>query len=244
MSSQNPVDVQSKNQSDNSGALVLNENILDQTGQHCLSMVREIAITYLPSSEELTVVKNLLPFISHPREIVIYGNIFTSYEPGLLKSMVANVHFSDNLHSLHLNSINMTSTCINDIASSLHQAANLKELDFSNNPLLSYGIMDLAKHLNLVPGLKKLRLCNTGMGEDEVSVLARVLKDVPKLSDFDLSNNPLGRGVNVLIQHLSSVPELAWLCLRCVNMTKTEAEKLCRACARHTALSTDYHVTL
>ena len=35
--SQKPVDDQSKNQ-DNSGALVLTENILDQTGQHCLSL--------------------------------------------------------------------------------------------------------------------------------------------------------------------------------------------------------------
>ena len=242
-SSQSPVDGQSKNQ-DSSGALVLTENILNQTGQHCLSMVREITITNFPTSKELAVVKDVLPFIPHPRDIVIYGNVFTSYDPRLLESMVANIHFSNNLYSLKLININMTSTCVNEIASSLHQAVNLHELDLSSNPLLGYGIMNLAKHLNFVPGLKKLRLCKTGMGEEEVSALARALKDVPKLYHLDLSYNPVGRGVSVLFQHLSSVPELAWLCLRGVDMTKTEAEVLCTARGRHTSLSTECHVSV
>ena len=240
--SQKPVDDQSKNQ-DNSGTLVLTENTLDQTGQHCLSMVREIVIENHPTSEELTVVKNVLSFIPHPRDILIHGTIFTSYNPGLLESIVTNIHFSDNLFSLKRININLTSTCVSKIASSLHQAGNLHELDLSSNPLLGYGIMDLAKRLNFVSCLGKLRLCYTGMGEEEVSSLANALKDVSKLYNLDLSNNSLGRGVSVLIQHLSSVPKLAWLCLRLVVMTKTEAEGLCTACARHISLSTDYHAS-
>jgi len=344
---QKPVDDLSKNQ-DNSGALVLSENVQDQTGQHCLSFVREIEIRF-PTSEELTVVKKVLPFITHPHKIKIDGSSLTSYDAELIESIVSNIHFSDNLHSLELNDINLTATCANEIARSLHQAGNLHELDLSWNPLyssvrglvenldhvtvlrlrnvnmgegeaavlgaslahmngleyldISYnalgqgiieltnhldpvpsltkldledtemgeeeaidvgrclpritqldelnlssnplgcGIMELAKHLNFVPGFRKLRLSNTQMGEEEVSALARALKHVPKLYWLVLSSNPLGRGVSVLIQHLSSVPELRFLDLSRVKMTKSEAEELCTAC-KDIRLFTEYHVSV
>ena len=346
--SQKPVTEQSKNQ-DNSGALVLTENRLDQTGQHCLSMVREIVIENRPTSDELTFVKNVLPFIPHPRNVEIDGDTFASYDAELIESMVANIHFSDNLHSLKLNNIKLTSTCVNKIASLLHQAGNLHELDLSWNPLyssvndlvenldhvtvlrlrgvnmgekeaavlgaslacinglqeldisdnamghgiielanhlncvsflrgmnlqntemgeqeatavfrclpnisqlrslnlsynpLGYGIIELAKHLNFVTGLKRLNLSDTQMGEEEVSALACALKDVPELYALDLSRNPLGRGVSVLIQHLSSVPQRVSLTLDFVKMTKTEVEKLCTACGRH-HITTDYDVSV
>ena len=346
--SQKPVDDQSKNQ-DSSDGLVMTENILDQTGQHCLSTVQEIEIKR-PTSEELTVVKNVLPFIPHPRNIEINGDIFASYDAGLMESMVANIHFSDNLHSLKLESINLTSTCANKIASSLHRAGNLDELDLSGNPLyssvnnlvenldhvtalrlrsvqmgeeeaavlgaslacinglqkldisfnalghgiielanhlhcvlslielylnntkmrgeeatalfrclqsvtqlkilylssnpLGYGIMEVAKHLNFVPGLRGLHLDDTQMGEEEVSALARALYNIPELGALDLSDNPLGRGVSVLIQHLSSVPELYWLDLNGVKMTKTEAEELCTACGMYTELFSAYQISV
>jgi len=343
-----PFDDLSMNQ-DNSGALVLTENILDQTGHHCLSFVREIEITD-PTSEELTVVENVLPFITHPERIKIDGNIFTSYDAGLIESMVSNIHVSDYLHSLELRKINLTATCANEIASSLHQVGELDELDLSWNPLyssvrglvenldyvtvlrlsnvnmgeeeaavlgaslacinglrelnisgnelghgiielanhidcvpsltrlylrstkmgaeeatavfrclpgitllrildlscnpLGYGIMELAKNLNFVPGLRQLWLYETRMGEEEVSALARALKDVPDLDTLVLSFNPLGRGVSVLIQHLSSVPELVFLYLYGFEMTKSEAEELCTACGRYIRLMTEYHVSV
>ena len=346
--SQKPVDDQSKNQ-DNRGALVLTENILNQTVQHCLSMVREIRINY-PTSEELTVVKNGLPFIPHPRKIEINGVKFASSDAGLIESMVANIHFSDNLHSLKLDKINLTSTCVYEITSSLHQAGNLHELDLSRNPLyssvndlvknlhhvtvlrlhhvymgkeeaavlgaslacinelqeldishnalghgiielanhlhcvpsltelnlqhtemgeeeatavfrclpsinrlkildlscnpLGYGIIELANHLHFVPGLSKLDLCRTQIGEEEVSALARALKDVPRLFDLDLSGNLLGRGVSVLIQHLSSFPQLRFLNLYGVEMTKPEAEELCTTSGISSLLTTSYHVSV
>ena len=264
--------------------------------------------------------------------------------------MVANIHFSDNLHSLKLKNINLTSTCANKIASSLHRAGNLDELDLSGNPLcssvnnlvenldhvtalrlrrvkmgeeeaavlgaslacinglqkldisfnalghgiielanhlhcvpsltvlyltktemgeeeatalfrclqsvtqlkslnlssnpLGYGIMELAEHLNFVPGLRMLELTDTQMGEEEVSALARALYNVPELEELDLACNPLGRGVSVLIQHLSSVPELGLLSLFGVKMTKTEAEELCTACGMHLRPGSDYHVSV
>ncbi|XP_020609262.1 uncharacterized protein LOC110047860 isoform X1 [Orbicella faveolata] len=343
--SQQPVDDLSKNQ-DNSGALVLTENVPDHTGQHSLSFVREIEI-YDPTSEELAIVKNVLPFITHPHDIEIACLFFTSYDAGLIESVVSNIHLSDNLHSLKLVNINLTATCADEIASSLYQAGNLRKLDLSGSPLysnvrslvenlghvtvlrlrrvnmgeeeaavlgaslaringlqkldisdnelghgiiklanhldcapsltklnlgntkmgaeeakavfrclpritllqnlnlsfnpLGYGIMELAKNLNFVPGLRQLWLRDTQIGEEEVSALACALKDVPELVDLDVSLNPIGRGVSVLIQHLSSVPELNFLYLDGVEMTKSEAEELCTACRRYTTLSTEYH---
>jgi len=119
----------------------------------------------------------------------------------------------------------------------------LRSLDLSWNPL-GHGIMELAKYLNFVPDLRSLWLNKTQMGEEEVSALARALKDVPDLDDLHLSYNPLGRGVSVLIQHLSSVPVLNNLGLYGVEMTKSEAEELCSACVRYTTLRTEYHVSV
>ena len=103
--------------------------------------------------------------------------------------------------------------------------------------------IELAKHLNFVTGLKRLNLSDTQMGEEEVSALACALKDVPELNGLSLSRNPLGRGVSVLIQHLSSVPQRVSLTLDFVKMTKTEVEKLCTACGRH-HITTDYDVSV
>ena len=118
----------------------------------------------------------------------------------------------------------------------------LKILDLSYNPL-GNGIIELAKHLNFVPGLRKLYLVDTQIGEEEVSALASALKHAPDLHTLALSGNPLGRGVSVLIEHLTSVPVLRFLDLYGVEMTKSEAEELCTAC-RRTLLGTDYHVSV
>ncbi|KAL9979035.1 hypothetical protein ACROYT_G016627 [Oculina patagonica] len=293
---QKPVDDLSKIQ-DNRRALDLTENVPEQTRQHCLSFVRDIEIMH-PSSEELMVVNNVLPFVTSPRDVDFKGSSSGTYHAHLIERMVSCIHFTDNLHSLTLSGINLTAKCAIDIARSLHQAPNLQKLDLSGNPLysgvndlaenlhhvpqltelklmgvhmgdkeceilaaslkdvkklqvldllinpLGHGIIELSKHLNRVPALNELELSNTQMGEEEVSALARALKYVPELERLGLESNPLGRGVSVLIQHLSSVPKLKNLNLYLygVKMTKKEAEELCTA-ARGTNidLHTDYH---
>ena len=220
--SQKPVDDQSKNE-DNSGALGLTENILDQTGQHCLSMVRDIVINY-PTSEELTIVKNVLSFIPHPRQIIIGAGTFTSCDAELIESMVANIHFSDNLHSLILIDINLTSTCVNKIASSLHQAGNLHELDLSINPLYS-SVNDLVKNLHHVT---VLRLCHVNMGEEEAAVLGASLACINGLQKLVLSFNALGHGIIELANHLHCVPYLTWLKLKDTKMGGEEATAVFR----------------
>ena len=218
---QKPVDDLSKNQ-DNSGALVLTENVLDQTGQHCLSMVREIEI-YYPTSEELAVVKNLLPFITNPYKIEI-DRFSTSHDAGLIESMVCSFHFSDNLHSLKLKGINLTATCANEIASSLHQAGNLHELDLSKNPLYSSvgGLFENLDHVTI------LRLHHVNMGEKEAALLGASLARISELQELDISHNALGQGIIELANHLDCVPSLTKLNLRNTEMGGEEATAVFR----------------
>ena len=121
----------------------------------------------------------------------------------------------------------------------LPSPSQLKKLDLSVNPL-GHGIVQLAEHLKCVPNLTHLSLHGIHMSEEQVSALARALKHVPKLRELNLSNNPLGRGVRVLIQHLSSVPELRELVLLNVKMTKEEVEDL----GAVRAVTSYYHVSV
>ena len=218
---QKPVDELSKNQ-DNSRDLVLTENVPDQTQQHCLSFVRKIGIID-PTSEELMIVNNVLPFVANPRKVNISGDghHFT-YDTEVIESMVSNIHFTDNLHSLTLEGINLTAKCATDIARSLHQAPNLHELKLSFNPLCS-GVSDLADNLHHVPQLTKLELRGVHMGDKETEVLAVSLKDVEKLKVLNLSQNPLGHGITELAKHLNCVPELNELSLNSTQMGEKEA---------------------
>jgi len=157
--------------------------------------------------------------------------------------LVNHIDCFPSLTELNLGNTEMGAEEATAVFQCLPSIALLQNLELSWNPL-GYGIMELAKHLNSVPDLRMLWLCDTQMGEEEVSALARTLKDVPDLNALDLSLNPLGRGVSVLIQHLSSVPVLDDLNLDGVKMTKSEAEQLCTACGRYTTLSTAYHVSV
>ena len=125
------------------------------------------------------------------------------------------------------------------VARCLPSLSQLTELWLSFNPL-GHGIVELAERLKCVSNLTELLLRKTGMDKEQVSALARALKHLPKLRNLDLALNPLGRGVRVLIQHLSSVPELRELNLSGVRMTKSEAEDLG---AVPVSIS-DYHVSV
>ena len=126
------------------------------------------------------------------------------------------------------------------VARCLPSLSQLKELDLSHNPL-GHGIVELAERLKCVSNLTSLDLRNTRTNKEQVSALACALRHVPKLRCLDLSLNPLGRGVRVLIQHLSSVPELQELDLCDVKMTKAEAEDLG---AVRAVIFSDYHVSV
>ena len=148
------------------------------------------------------------------------------------------------LTDLQLRDVQMGEKECAALAASLQYLKELEELDMSNN-VLGHGIIELAKNLNSVPTLTTLDLENTNMGEDEASALARALKDAPELRCLGLGSNPLGRGVRDLVQHLSSVPELMFLDLDGVPMTKTEVKMLFSVLnGREISLDSDYHVSV
>ena len=146
------------------------------------------------------------------------------------------------LTELELRDTQMGEKEVTAVARSLQSISKLKNLYLSSNPL-GQGIIELSKHLPSVPYLTELNLKNTQMGEKEVTAVARALKDLPELERLYLPYNPLGRGVSELTQHLSSVPQLGWLELWRVKMTKKETSELCAAVqGKGIILWTDYHV--
>ena len=144
------------------------------------------------------------------------------------------------LIELKLRSTEMGEEEARAVARSLPSLSQLKVINLSSNPL-SHGNVELAERLKCVSNLTQLCLRKTRTNEEQVSALACALKHVPKLRWLDLSFNPLGRGVRVLIQHLSSVPELQELDLYDVKMRKAEAEDLG---AVRAVIFSDYHVSV
>ncbi|CAH3030961.1 unnamed protein product, partial [Pocillopora meandrina] len=160
-----------------------------------------------------------------------------------VRDLVQHLSSMTKLTALELDDVQMGEKECAALAASLQYLNKLEVLNIGDNAL-GHGIIELAKNLNGVPNLTQLNLENTDIGEDEASALARALKDVPELIRLCLRSNPLGRGVRDLVQHLSSVPNLEFLYLDSVPMTKTELKELCSALSGRTlTMHTDYHVS-
>ena len=224
-SSQPPVDNLGKNE-DNNIALSLTENRSDQTQQHCLSLVREVELHY-PAVEDFVLLKNLLPLLTAPRYIDIWGSVINALEINSIES-VHGINFTDNLHSLRFCGISLTEKCAAFIAESLHHSPNLHELCLSLNPLHS-GVSHLAKNLHHTPRLTMLELSGVEMGEKECAALAASLQYLNKLEILNLYHNALGHGIIELAKNLNSVPNLTGLDLLNTNMGEDEASALARA---------------
>ena len=225
-SSQPPVDNLRNNEDDNI-ALSLTENRSDQTQQHCLSLVREVKLD--PATvEDIVLLKNLLPLLTAPRDIVIWGSGTGALEGNSIENAIHRINFTDNLHSLDLRAINLTEKCAAFIAESLHHSPNLHELCLSINPLHS-GVSHLAENLHHAPQLTELELQDVQMGEKECAALAASLQYLNKLEVLDMSNNALGHGIIELAKNLSSVPGLTELDLENTNIGEDEVSSLARA---------------
>ena len=197
-------------------SLQLTEKTSDQTLTHSLSYLRVIKIWSI--SDDPT---------SELGELVILLN---------------NLHHVPRLSELELRYFGMGNQECQLLATALKYVDKLRSLELSDNPL-GHGICELAKHLHNVPHLKKLLLNDTQMDEEEVTALAHVLY-VRQLNFLFLAKNPLGRGVTELIKCLRSSPQLPYLGLIKVKLTKKEATEL-RAIAneRNLYLESDYLVS-
>ena len=204
-----------------------------------LNRLPELIALQIENSEmgekEAIAVSRCLPSLSQLKMINLSDNPLGH---GIIE-LAEHLNCVPGLISLQLGNTQMREEEAIAVAQCLPSLSQLKGLDLSANQL-GHGICQLTKYLKYVSNLTVLELHTSGMDEKQVSELARALKHVPKLSELDLSENPLGRGVPVLIQHLSSVPKLHKLDLGGVKMTKTEAEDLG---AVRVVLS-DYHVSV
>ena len=161
-----------------------------------------------------------------------------------IRELVKHLPCVPHLTELHLKETRMAEKEGTAFARCLSSISKLKSLDLSSNPLAGQGITELTKHLPCVPHLTKLNLERTQMGEKEGTAVACALKDLPELEWLELSHNPLGRGVSELSQHLSSIPQLRFLLLSDVKMTKKEASELCAALqGTNINICSDYHVS-
>ena len=225
-SSQPPVDNLGKNE-DKNIALSLTENRSDQIQQHCLSLVRAVELEKV-TIEDFVLLKHLLPLLTAPRNINIWGSMTDALEGNSIESAIHRINFTDNLHSLKLCGINLTANCAAFIAESLHHSPNLHELCLSFNPLHS-GVSHLAENLHHVPQLTVLELIHVQMGEKECAALAASLQYLNKLEVLDMSNNALGHGIIELAKNLNSVPGLTELDLENTNIGEDEVSSLARA---------------
>ena len=224
--SQPPVDNLGKNE-DNNIALSLTENRSYQKQQHCVSLVREVELEKV-TVEDFVLLKNLLPLVTAPRNIDIWGSETDALEGISIESAIYGINFTDNLHKLELCKINLTGKCVAFIAESLHHSPNLHKLCLSRNPLHS-GVSHLAENLHHVPQLTKLELTYVQMGEKECAALAASLQYLNKLEILNIAYNALGHGIIELAKNLNSVPNLTKLNLSDTNMGEDEASALARA---------------
>ena len=222
-SSQPPVDNLRNNEDDNI-ALSLTENRSDQTQQHCLSLVREVKLD-LETVEDFVLLKNLFPLLTAPRDIDIRRSVRDAMEVNSIESVIHRINFTDNLHSLNLEAINLTAKCAAFIAESLHHSPNLHELCLSWNPLHS-GVSHLAKNLHHVQQLTKLKLDDVHMGKKDCAALAASLQYLNKLEELELPNNAVGHGIIELAKNLSNVPNLTRLNLSRTSIGEDEVSAL------------------
>ena len=158
---------------------------------------------------------------------------------------------ADNLYSvcglthLELSQTKMDEEGATALSSGLRSLAKLEVLDVSHNSLGS-AIIAIADHLQRTPCLTELNMTHTEMGCDEVTAVANSLKYLQNLRMLSVGFNPLGRGVCVLVQHLTKVPKLRNLSLGSVQMGDEEVDAVSKASkrTRSVAITTDYLVSM
>ena len=169
-----PVNDQS-NEQDDSSALCLTENSTDDTQatHHCLSFVWKIRV-HVEERQEIEILIGVLPLVTSAQDIMIFGS-GSATDPVLVDTLVSRINFTNRLHVLALDNINLTAKPAVVIARSLYQAPNLRDLNLSRNPL-GEGVSDLTRHLSCAPKVKTLLLEGVKMTEKQVNDLTEAVR--------------------------------------------------------------------
>ena len=167
---------QTNEQDINETASCSTENTDSTTGPapHCLSCVTRIGIANT-ERQEMETLLDVLPFVTSPLEIRIYGRIDEDMDAHLTETLVSRINFTNRLERLVLWDINLTARRAAVIARSLYQAPNLRWLDLSYNPL-GEGVSVLTRHLSCVPHLEMLILDGVRMTEEQVNDLTTAVR--------------------------------------------------------------------
>ena len=189
---------------------------------NCFSLVREVEIFVIWTTEQLKFIRDLLSAISSPQDVVLR-------HVQVENDAVSHINFTDNLSSLVLDDLTITTKDAVFIASSLCRAPKLYSFKLTDSLLDKDSVGLLAKNLRHIPRLSYLTLSGVGMDHEGCSSLATSLKDVPDLTVLDLSNNQLAQGISELAKQLKNVPRLLHLNLENTNMGEKEATTLAQA---------------
>ena len=179
------------------------------------------------------------------------------YVPGLKELSVSRNNLgpsitvlADNLDGvrglthLELSQTQMDKEGATALSNGLKSLAKLEVLDIAHNSLGS-AVTVIADHLQSTPCLTELYMTNTEMGCDEATAVASSLKFLQNLRMLFVGSNPLGRGVCILVQHLTKVPKLRNLNLASVQMGDEEVDAVSKVSKRtqSVAITTDYLVS-
>ena len=126
--------------------------------------------------------------------------------------------------------------------------SRLQSISISGKAGVAYDaqiVETLVSRVNFTDNLDHLGLKNINLTAKSAAIVAKSLHQAPYFRQLDLSANPLGEGVTVLVQHLSSVPHLDKLFLTYVKMTKKQVNDLTTAVRQSKVkfLYSEYHVS-
>ena len=201
-------------------------NLAELPEGHCFSLVREIEVFVMWTSEELSYINDMLSCAVSPQEVIIK-------HIRVENDVVSHINFTENLGRLVLYDLEMSEDDAALLASSIRQAPNMYSLKVSRCPLHGT-IRILSANPRHFPLLIFLTLSRVRMDDQECSFLASSLQHVPRLRVLNLSNNPLGKGITDFAQQLYRIPDLQHL-----NIEKTRTgEKEAKALAQELRLRT------
>ncbi|CAH3186128.1 unnamed protein product, partial [Porites lobata] len=144
--------------------------------RHGLSRVGWIDARLVNSSEVEQLIK-IMPFITAPHWIDVWGELGEVYDAEVTESLLRSIQVTHKLKRLTLWRINVTSSPAVEFINTLFQKApNLEELIMSYNPLLGAGVDSLIQHLSCAPHLETLELWRVKMTPQQVMDLTTTVQ--------------------------------------------------------------------
>ena len=152
--------------------------------RHGLSRVRVIDAEWVNRSEVEQMIE-IMPFITAPHEIWVWGEPFEVLDAEVTESLLRNIPITHKLKVLSFHNINVTSSpAVEFINTLFKKATNLKWLIMSDNPLLGAGVDGLIKHLSCAPHLEKLWLKDVKMTPQQVKDLSSAIKQHGNITEL------------------------------------------------------------